>query len=79
MQIPFDKSVPNLLTLEQTIKLCDCAMYVAKANGRNRAVCISLKEGEKADDALREYLLTVSHKSTIDTSRLTVRQIPGDG
>jgi diguanylate cyclase (GGDEF)-like protein len=79
MQIPFDRTVPDFLTLEQTIRLCDCAMYLAKEGGRNRAVGISLKEGEKADEPLRAHLLNSSHQSPIDTSRLNLRHILADG
>jgi len=79
MQIPFDRAFPDFLTLEQTIRLCDCAMYLAKESGRNRAVCISLKDGETADEALRAHLLGSSRQSPLDTSRLILRHIPGDG
>jgi diguanylate cyclase (GGDEF)-like protein len=74
-QIPFCKSHPNLLTLEQTIKLSDYAMYVAKRNGRNRAIAVSLKEGRITDDAIKEALRTLSRNSDALGELFGVKQI----
>ncbi len=74
-QIPFSKDDPGLLTLEQTIKLSDCAMYIAKHNGRNRAVAVSAKEGCVADDAVRQRLRTLSGGSDVIGEHLVVKQI----
>ena len=59
-QVPFNGEIPDFLSLDQTIKLSDYAMFVAKRNGRNRAVCISMKEGFQADDGFKKSLLALS-------------------
>lgn len=44
-QFPFSGQAPDSLSLEQTIMLSDQAMYLAKRDGRNRAVRFFWKEG----------------------------------
>jgi histidine kinase len=62
-QIPFCEGSPGFLSLEQTIKLCDYAMYVAKRRGRDCAVGISPREGAVADEAFKARLLALSSES----------------
>jgi diguanylate cyclase (GGDEF)-like protein len=62
-QVPFNGSIPDFLTLDQTIKISDYAMYTAKRKGRNRAVCISLKEGFATDNAFKNSLIALSKDS----------------
>ena len=59
-QVPFNRTIPDFLTLDQTINLSDYAMYIAKRNGRNRAVSISLKTDFAANDAFKDCLLCLS-------------------
>jgi diguanylate cyclase (GGDEF)-like protein len=74
-QIPFCRSSPEFLSLEQTIKLSDYAMYVAKQSGRNRAVRISLKEGLTPSQDLHACLMALSRKSGHDTRCIDLTQV----
>lgn len=38
-QLPFFATAPEVLSLEQTFEICDAALYHAKENGRNQAIC----------------------------------------
>jgi diguanylate cyclase (GGDEF)-like protein len=72
-QLPFNRAMPEFLTLEQTIKLADHALYAAKQHGRNRAVRISMKEGLPADERARDCLMSLSQNSPdqVDCVELT--------
>jgi diguanylate cyclase (GGDEF)-like protein len=74
-QIPFNIGAPDFLSLEQTIRLSDVAMYVAKSSGRDRAVHIALKDGVGADDTLRDCLLALSQESALTTDCIQLRHI----
>lgn len=74
-QIPFWRSLPDFLTLEQTIKLSDYAMYVAKASGRNRAVHISIREGHEPDAALKNSLMSLSGNLAAESERIQLRHV----
>ena len=77
-QVPFCQEAPELLTLEQTIRLSDYAMYVAKQSGRDRAVHVSLKPGRKADDALRSRLLALAQDSSLTPDLIELRHVRDD-
>jgi histidine kinase len=77
-QIPFCRSAPEFLSLEQSIKLSDYAMYVAKQSGRNQAVCISPKDGLAANEALRTCLMALSRNVPSDTSCVELRHLHAD-
>jgi diguanylate cyclase (GGDEF)-like protein len=78
-QIPFTDSSPDFLTLEQTIKLSDYALYVAKQHGRNRAVRIGIKPGQVPDGVLKDCLVSLSQNSPNDVEGIELTHIREDG
>jgi diguanylate cyclase (GGDEF)-like protein len=66
-QFPFCGESPDFLSLEQTIKVIDCAMYVAKRSGRNRAIYATMREGQAADDEFRDRLLSLKQETALET------------
>jgi diguanylate cyclase (GGDEF)-like protein len=76
--LPFVASQPDALTLEETINLSDLAMYIAKENGRNRAVHINLQNTEKCtNDQLKEYVKNLARGSKVDKKYVNVEEIFG--
>lgn len=73
--IPFSGAAPESLSLEQTIRLSDVAMYVAKQSGRDRAVHLGLADGHDLDDQLRACLLALSQDSVLTTDCIQLRHI----
>jgi diguanylate cyclase (GGDEF)-like protein len=52
---PWDKKNPDKISLDQVIVLADRCLYLAKANGRHRAVgCSALDSGDPGDDWLSQ-------------------------
>ncbi len=75
VKMPLSSKHPEFLTLEQTINVADFGLYIAKENGRNRSVSIELKDADKIDDGMRDYLTTLSKKSEINFDIIKVRHI----
>lgn len=76
-QVPFNGAIPDFLTLDQTIKLSDYAMYKAKRNGRNRAVCISLKEGFETDGEFKDILIEHSKETDFSNDGIILEEMLG--
>ncbi len=76
--LPFAMSYSDLLTFEQTINICDFALYQAKEHGRNCSVHVSLARPEytKVDD-LKNYLINLTKVSTINNDFINVKFIRG--
>lgn len=77
--LPLHTKAPDLLNLEQIINISDYAMYLAKENGRNRAVRISMNQSAipsrecieylkklNKNDAVREEFIDVSYVENTD-------------
>jgi len=62
-EIPLDADSPNLLNLEQTIRISDYALYCAKEKGRNRSAHFNMIKKVGTDAELVKQLLSLS-KST---------------
>jgi len=76
--LPFVASLPEALTLEETINLSDLAMYIAKENGRNRAVHINLQNTEKINsDQLKEFVKNLARGSTVDKRYVFIEEVFG--
>lgn len=71
--MPFDSLRPDLLTLEQTINLADFALYMAKENGRNRAVRIELHNDAVMNDEIKKYLINLSKNSKINSEYIRLQ------
>jgi diguanylate cyclase (GGDEF)-like protein len=65
-QLPFNREMPDFLTLEQSILLVDFALYTAKETGRNRAVFLKIRENAPCDEKMKKDLITISKDSPID-------------
>jgi len=65
-KIPIYKNAPGFLTLEQTINLCDYALYLAKENGRDCAAYIKLKEQDNINEDIKQYLINLSKNIKIN-------------
>lgn len=76
--LPFVASLPEALTLEETINLSDLAMYIAKENGRNRAVHINIQNTEQfTNEQLKEFVKNLARGSKVDKRYICVDEIPG--
>ncbi|NLD92333.1 MAG: diguanylate cyclase [Fibrobacter sp.] len=76
--LPFAASYADLLTFEQTINICDFALYQAKEHGRNCSVHVSLARPEYTKvDELKDYLINLTKASTINNDYINVRFIRG--
>ena len=73
-QMPFHFCQPDLLSLEQTINLSDFALYMAKENGRNQAVCIELNMKTPMDAQFKHYLFNLSKNSKLKKEYIQIRQ-----
>jgi histidine kinase len=74
-QVHLGRQFPDLLTLEQTINLCDYALYMAKETGRNRAVYISLTKSPAKDQKMNAYLAMLSKESKLDSNYITLEYL----
>lgn len=74
VHIPLSKNHPELLTLEHTINICDFALYIAKENGRNRAVHIELKNDD-TNDRINQYLLNLSKNTEINNDYIDIQYV----
>ncbi|MBN2535988.1 MAG: diguanylate cyclase [Spirochaetales bacterium] len=66
VKMPLAANHPNLLNLEHTINLSDFALYMAKENGRNKAVHIELKNNVLLDEEIKQYLFALSQNTPIN-------------
>jgi diguanylate cyclase (GGDEF)-like protein len=57
--MPFQSSHPRMLTWEQVLSIADAALYMAKAEGRNR--CLGVSFGETAWGTTNETCVEVVH------------------
>jgi diguanylate cyclase (GGDEF)-like protein len=77
--LPFVASLPEALTLEETINLSDLAMYMAKENGRNRAIHINLQNTDQcSNDQLKDYVKNLARGSKVDKRYISVDEILGE-
>lgn len=76
--LPFDINYSDILTFEQTINICDYALYQAKEHGRNCSVHINLakREYDKVDE-LKDYLTTLTKTSAINNDCINVTFVRG--
>ena len=63
--MPIHELHPDLLNLEQAINISDVAMYLAKENGRNRAVKISVNQNKKLTPECIDYLKKLNKSDPI--------------
>ncbi|HMA65867.1 MAG TPA: hypothetical protein VKO63_11735, partial [Chitinispirillaceae bacterium] len=76
--LPFDMNYSDLLTFEQTINICDFALYQAKEHGRDCSVHVSLAKPEYLKvDELKEYLTNLTKSSAINNDYINVTFIRG--
>ncbi|HEY9060697.1 MAG TPA: diguanylate cyclase [Pseudobacteroides sp.] len=74
--LPFEPGLPDLLTLEQNINICDFAMYKAKKSGRNRAIHISPQQsGSYTGEELKRYILDLTDGSDIDERYVSIEEV----
>ncbi len=74
--LPLDTNFTELLTLEQTINLCDFALYKAKQNGKDCAVHITLKNVNDIEpDILKEYLLNLTQDNNLNDKYLNLNYV----
>ncbi len=74
-KIPLFPKEPDLLTLDQTIHLCDFALYTAKEKGRNQAVHFELKDQDNIDDKIKHYLLNLSKDAEINNDYINIQYV----
>ena len=70
--MPIHELSPDLLNLEQTINISDVAMYLAKENGRNRAVKISVNQKKKMTPECIDYLKKLNKTDPINKEFIEV-------
>lgn len=70
--MPIHELSPDLLNLEQAINISDVAMYLAKENGRNRAVKISVNQKKKLTPECIEYLKKLNKTDPINKEFIEV-------
>jgi diguanylate cyclase (GGDEF)-like protein len=76
--LPLDMNYSDLLTFEQTINICDFALYQAKEHGRDCSVHVSLAKPEYLKvDKLKEYLTNLTKSSAINNDYINVTFIRG--
>ncbi len=73
--MPMNPEDPDFLDLEQTINLCDFALYIAKENGRNRAVHIELHNQGKPDNVEKEYLTNLNKSVKLNKDYIDIQYI----
>jgi hypothetical protein len=67
---------PDILNFEQTINICDFALYQAKEHGRDCSVHISLATSDcKNIDELKKYLTTLTKESVINNNFISIKYI----
>jgi len=70
--MPIHELSPDLLNLEQAINISDVAMYLAKENGRNRAVKISVNQKKKMTPECIDYLKKLNKTDPINKEFIEV-------
>lgn len=74
--LPLEPGLSNLLTLEQTISLCDFAMYKAKNTGRNRAIHVNpQKSYNYTIEDLKKHILGLTENSDVDERLLNLEVV----
>jgi len=74
--LPFEMRYSDLLTFEQTVNICDFALYQAKEHGRNCSVHVSLAKSEyKNDRELKQYLTGLTKDSSVDNNFINIKYI----
>jgi diguanylate cyclase (GGDEF)-like protein len=77
--LPFTSHYSDLLTFDQTVNICDFALYQAKENGRNCSVHVSLtKPDNLQDDVLKGYLINLTKGSTVNNDFINLQYIRPD-
>jgi hypothetical protein len=66
----------DLLTFEQTVNICDFALYKAKEHGRNCSVHVTLSKSEyKNDLELKKYLSSLTKDSPVNNDFINIKYI----
>jgi histidine kinase len=74
-KLPLIQNHPDSLSLEQTIDLCDYALYIAKENGRNQAIHIESKYQRNINDNVKEYLSKLSKEIEVNNDYIDIDYI----
>ncbi len=74
--LPLDTNFTELLSLEQTINLCDFALYKAKQSGKDCAIYISLKKvNDIKQDNLKSYLTNLTQDNCFNDKFFNLKYI----
>lgn len=74
--LPFEMRYSDILTLEQTVNICDFALYQAKEHGRDCSVHVSLAKSEFINDhKMKEYMANLTKDSTINNEFINIKYI----
>jgi diguanylate cyclase (GGDEF)-like protein len=74
--LPFEMRYSDLLTFEQTVNICDFALYKAKEHGRNCSVHVTLSKSEYENDLeLKKYLSSLTKDSPVNKDFINIKYI----
>lgn len=74
--LPLRSNLADLLTLEQTINLCDYALYYAKSHGRAQAVHLDITDNAALlPEELKKYLCSLSNDLKLDSDFISVSTV----